>query len=207
MAGYPLHLKFAVTFHIVAFPTTGALPGALFAKVDTADEIPHQQQVQSAVQHLVFQRGIFPQVGVELGRAQVAEQIKATAQGGQAAFRALGPGKVVPLGPAGRTKQNGITFPAELQCFRLDGHAVGINAAAAYQALHLMELMPVNLADLIQRTNRFPDDIYADAVAGDHSNFILHDDSSLQYQSAVTVRGSVMTPVRALAAAVAGLLR
>lgn len=70
-----------------------------------------------------------------------------------------------------------------------------------------MELMSVNLADLIQRTNRFPDDIYADAVAGDHSNFILHDDSSLQYQSAVTVRGSVMTPVRALAAAVAGLLR
>ena len=51
------------------------------------------------------------------------------------------------------------------------------------------------------------DDIYADAVAGDHSNFILHDDSSLQYQFAVTVRGSVMTPVRALAAAVAGLLR
>ena len=186
-AGDPLDFVDRVLAGVVG----GVAVAAAVAEVDAAGQLADDEQV-GAGDPLLAQRAGADQGRAGPDRAQVGVEAHALAQAEQALLgaRRVGVGGV-PFGAADGAEQDRVGGPAGLQHLVGEGGAVGVDRAAADQALVELEL-----AQRLQQLPRGGDDLGADPVAG-------QDD----YARGVAHAAALYASARAASAATASMLR
>ena len=162
---YPLHFQLAVSHDVIALGAVFSAPHALFAEIDAADELAHDEQVYLPG---VFQRADLFEGGKEARGAQVRIKPHRLSHSQERAFGALFIGERVVLRTAHRAQKHAVAFQADLQALLGQRFAVSVVSRAAANAFGKVELVRKTLAHLDEHVLRRAGHFGTDAVAFDH---------------------------------------
>ena len=151
-----------------------AIPALGLAKVDARGELPHHQDIKAIAHNIGTERTGRSQRPKDLGRAEVAEQIKMLAQRQQRrTLRLLIGRQAFPLGAAHRTKQDRIRACANVQGLLGQGLAMVVNGNAAHVSTAIFQGKSKALLRHIQNLDGLGHDLGADTVSGQNS-YLFH---------------------------------
>ncbi len=137
------------------------------AKVETAGEFAHDEDVETEGGDVGAQWAGVGKFGVEASRAEVGEELEVFADGEQGgALGLLVGGQGFPLGAADGAEENGGGLLAEFFCGFGEGVAVVINSDAADVGFFEDETQVVSGVECVEDFQGFTHDFGADAVAG-----------------------------------------
>ena len=172
--GNAADLTLGVHLHVVGGGTHVGLLGAALAEVDAAGELTDHHDVQTAGEDLGLQGRGIGQLLEDDGGTDVGKEAQLLADAQQSTLRTLAAGEVVPLGAAHSAQQDGIGSLADVDGLLGQAAAGGIDGSAAGQHGLGGEGVAELVAHLAHDLHGLLHDVGADAVAGDHSDIVIH---------------------------------
>ena len=172
--GNALNLHDRISLRVIGLRAERAVSSAAFTEVDTAGQLPDDQQVKSVFHRVRVEKALADQGGIELGRTEIGVKPHGLPDAEEAFFRANLSRQIVPFRSADSTQQNGICSQTPVQRFLRQGDARFINGDSAQQIFSEAERMPVFLSNLLQDLNGTVDDFRPDAISLEKRNGKVH---------------------------------
>ena len=172
--GNAADLTLGVHLHVVGCGTHIGLLGAALAEVDAAGELTDHHDVQAAGEDLSLQGRGVGQLLEDDGGTDVGKQAQLLADAQQGTLGTLAAGEVVPLGAAHSAQQDGVGGLADVDGLLGQAAAGGVDGSAAGQDGLGGEGVAELLAHLVHDLHGLLHDVGTNAVAGDHSDIIIH---------------------------------
>ena len=169
-----LDLRFTVLHNVRRDRLAVCIIGLMLAKIDAADELAHDDEIDALFDNRFFQRRSVRELRPDLRRAVVAVNTHTRAQAQQTLFRALRARHIVPLVAAYGAEQHTVGSYALIEHFLRQRVAPLIDGTAAHIDVCIMKGVSVQLCNFIQYAERFVYDLRADAVAADHRDVLRH---------------------------------
>ena len=165
----------------------------MLAEVHAADELPDHHEVDA------LRRDVRPEGagGGKVGEHPGGPDIRIQAHGGaelqKSPLGAVGGGLGVPLWPPHRPQQHAVGAQAGFQAGIRQGHAEGVNGAAAHGGLLIGEGMSEFLRHGVQHADGLAYDLGADSVAPDDGNGLVHLSAFPAFKEAISPPFSIMS--------------
>ena len=170
-----LYLGHGVVLHIpCALHTVHMLALALLAEVNAADQLAHNDEIDTA-HEIGLQRRVLDERIRHLDRTQIRIESEPLAQAKDGAFGAQRRLHRIPLRPADRTKEHAVRCLAYSECILGQRCPIFIIRRAARIARLIGKSERERCIDGLQDAYRLTRDLLPDAVARDNRNLIPHD--------------------------------
>ncbi len=148
--------------------------GDVFAKINAANQLPHNHQINAAGHNLRLQRRGKIQLRKKPGRPHVGIQPHRRAQAQQTALRPHVAGQLVPFIAANSAQQHAVAGLAGGNGLLRQRHPMLINGTAAHINVNIIKFMPKFARHGLQHLQRGVHNLRANAVATDNRNRFFH---------------------------------